>query len=117
MPWEGDQPPFGFTHGDPWLPMPPDWAAKTVALQEQDPDSLLGLYRRAIHARKALPVAGLEWLPSEEGVLRFRRGPVEVVVNLSGDPVVLPNGRLLLASERVVKDLLPNDAAAWLEVE
>ncbi len=117
MPWEGAGPPFGFTTGDPWLPMPPDWAAKTVAAQEQDPHSLLTLYRRAIAARRALPVDGLQWLPSDTGVLHLRRGSIEVVVNLSGDPVPIPSGRLVLSSEPVVKCLLPDDAAAWVEVE
>ena len=95
--------------------MPESWAAKTVLAQQADPDSLLALYRRTIAARRWLPADGLAWLPSEPGVLHFRRGSIEVVVNLSGDPVTIPGGRVVVSSEPVVKDLLPDDAAVWVE--
>ena len=121
MPWGGQAPPFGFTEAEPWLPMPEDWAPKTVAAQEHDPGSILHLYRRAIALRKAvgaLRTGDVEWLPSEPGVLRFRRAAegrsVVVVVNLSDRPVPIGEGEVILASEPVEAGELPVDAAAWV---
>ena len=37
MPWEGAAPPFGFTGGTPWLPIPAAWAEKTVERQDARP--------------------------------------------------------------------------------
>ncbi len=54
IPWSGDAPPYGFGPGtgQPWLPQPPDWADRTVAAQEQDPDSTLAFYKAALAARR-----------------------------------------------------------------
>lgn len=43
----------GFTSGTPWSSAQPDSQTTTVAAQDQDPGSLLNLYRRLIHLRKA----------------------------------------------------------------
>jgi alpha-glucosidase len=116
MPWEGAQPPFGFTADGvaPWLPIPEHWRGLTVAAQEADPQSLLNLYRRAIAQRRDLPGEGLEWVDAPAGVLHLRRGDVDVVVNVSGDPVALPDGAVLLASGPLPDGLLPRDAAVWI---
>ena len=114
MPWDGDQPPFGFTAGEPWLPMPAHWSAKTVAVQQADESSLLHLYQRATRARRQLPPDGLIWLDSAPGVLHFRRGEVEVLVNLAEAPAVLPAGEVVLATEDLVDGRLPTDAAVWV---
>ena len=34
IPWTKEPPAFGFTDGDPWLPMPQDWDAVSVEAQE-----------------------------------------------------------------------------------
>ena len=54
IPWSGDAPPYGFGPGagQPWLPQPLDWADRSVAAQEQDPDSTLAFYRAALAARR-----------------------------------------------------------------
>jgi alpha-glucosidase len=85
-----------------------------VAAQEADPQSLLNLYRRAIAQRRDLPGEGLEWVDAPAGVLHLRRGDVDVVVNVSGDPVALPDGAVLLASGPLPDGLLPRDAAVWI---
>src|SRR6187401_503494 len=51
MPW-GDGPDGGFSAARPWLRMAPDVATRTVALQEQDPSSVLATYRRLLWLRR-----------------------------------------------------------------
>ena len=46
----------GFTTGTPWFYVNPNYPEINVAQQEQDPDSILNFYRKAIKLRKELPV-------------------------------------------------------------
>ncbi len=46
----------GFTTGKPWFSVNENYTAINVAQQEQDPDSILQFYRKAIALRKSLPV-------------------------------------------------------------
>jgi alpha-glucosidase len=67
LPWDGDQPPFGFTSGGSWLPLPERWSALTVERQAGDPDSMLSLYRAALRIRHSYPALGdgpFAWLSS-----------------------------------------------------
>ena len=120
LPWEGEEPPFGFsTTADTWLPVPGDWAPLSVEAQLEDPDSMLSLYRGALELRAERPeVAGteVEWYGAPEGCLAFRRrgGGLVCALNTGADPVPLPPGELLLASAPLVDGQLPPDAAAWL---
>ena len=45
----------GFTEGKPWFYVNENYRRVNVAAQENDPNSLLNFYRRAIKLRKALP--------------------------------------------------------------
>ncbi len=45
----------GFSSAEPWLPLTPDWKTRNVAVQSGDPTSLLNLYRRLLHYRRATP--------------------------------------------------------------
>lgn len=45
----------GFTTGNPWFYVNPNYTKINVAQQESDPDSLLNFYREAIRLRKSLP--------------------------------------------------------------
>ena len=42
----------GFTTGDPWINLNPNYKSINVASQETDPDSILNFYRRMIQVRK-----------------------------------------------------------------
>ena len=53
--WDGTEN-AGFTSGTPWFYVNPNYPQINVAQQEQDPDSILQFYRKAINLRKALPV-------------------------------------------------------------
>ena len=125
LPWSGIAPPFGFSPAlariEPWLPQPAHWAELTVEAQESESDSMLTLYRAVLRLRRAEPDLGdgpMAWLPSDDGVLSFRRGDRFVnVTNMSAESVPLPpHAGLLLASSDVVDGFLPPDATAWLRV-
>jgi alpha-glucosidase len=55
IPWNAF-PGAGFTTGDPWLPLNPDFRKVNVAAQRDDPDSVLSFYRKLIWLRKKMPV-------------------------------------------------------------
>ncbi len=118
LPWEGDRPPFGFTTGRSWLPMPPQWADLTVEAQLERMDSTLSLYRSAIEMRALRPeFAGdeLDWYGSPAGCLAFRRpGGLVCALNASDEPIPLPPGEVLLSSAPLDGNRLPVNAAAWL---
>lgn len=124
LPWSGDEPPYGFSSapGQPWLPQPADWASRTVAAQEADPDSFLALYRRVLDLRRTDPAfAGedLHWVDLGAACLSFRRGDVLVAVNFGPDPVPLPADTVpLIASGPLLASdagpTLPTDTAVWL---
>jgi alpha-glucosidase len=119
MPWSGTEPSYGFSsRADTWLPMPQGWGALTAEAQASDPASIQSLYRAALALRRSSAAFGgedLEWLPAPEDCLAFRRPDGLVcLVNFSGAPVPLPEGRMLLASEDVADGSLPADAAVWL---
>jgi len=109
LPWANGPPGFGFTTGEPWLPMPPAWSVKTVARQEDDDRSTLTLFRAALAQR---PLGTFAWRESPPGTLVFSRGGLTCAVNVDGDPLALPGG-VVLASEPVDRTLPPG-AAAWL---
>ena len=123
LPWAGVEPPFGFSPagatGKPWLPQPSHWAALTVEAEENDPGSMLSLYRQMLRIRRSDPDLAqglLRWLPSTGAVLAFARGDSFVcVTNLSPAPIELPaEASVLLVSADLVGGLLPSDATAWL---
>lgn len=123
LPWSGDGPPFGFGPAGsmPWLPQPPEWKALTAARQEQEPGSMLRLYREAIGLRRdrSSEAGGgtLRWLDTPAGVLAFAGDDgVVCAVNFTAvSPWPLPDGgSVLLASGPLDGNRLPADTAVWL---
>jgi alpha-glucosidase len=123
MPWNGQEPPYGFSDAAvTWLPQPSDWASLTVANQEADSDSMLALYRTALalrHGEPALRGGVVTWLDLGPGVVAFELThpdgrPVVVVATAGAGGVQLPSGEVLLASEPVPDGWLGPDAGAWL---
>lgn len=106
MQWSGEAG-GGFTDGEPWEPLKEDYPEKNVALQMDDPDSLLSHYQRLVHSR--MDHQALRWgeafiLESDSaaayGLLRYTEDEsVLVFLNLGDDPLEaytfsLPNGPL-----------------------
>ena len=127
LPWEGEEPPFGFSRagGRPWLPQPGNWASVTVQAQRDDPESTLSLYRDALRLRRRTPALratevhgdGFQWRDVGDGILAFDRGSTfRCIVNLSSRPLSLPgHGRPVLASQPGLQGELPVDCTVWLE--
>jgi alpha-glucosidase len=93
--------------------------------------STLELYRRALECRRGLAVTEaatpVDWLPSPEGSLSFRRTTVDgvtvvCVVAVTADPVPLPAYDEVLVSTTPLDEsadgatTLPGSAAVWLRV-
>lgn len=55
MPWSAE-PQAGFTSGEPWIALNPDWPVVNVEAARQDPDSILHYLRRLIALRRTHPV-------------------------------------------------------------
>ncbi|CAM5238930.1 hypothetical protein SHIRM173S_09845 [Streptomyces hirsutus] len=63
-PWAAKEPYAGFgSRETPWLPQPDGWAAYAVDRQQDDPGSMLTLYRRAIRLRPAFGTGPLTSAP------------------------------------------------------
>ncbi|MEE4022645.1 alpha-amylase family glycosyl hydrolase [Gordonia sp. PKS22-38] len=120
LPWEGFEPPYGFsTTPDTWLPIPDDWTRFTVEAQLEDVGSTLSLYRQAIemrYQRTEFDGDTVEWYGAPEGCLAFRRsvGHLICALNTSDVPVPLPPGEVLLSSYPLIDGQLAPNSAAWL---
>lgn len=120
LPWSGKTEPFGFSPPGvrPWLPMPDRWASLTAEEQASDPSSMLVFYREALALRRSLRgdlPEDLTWLDAPEPALFFQRGPLTLALNCGDNPVRLPPGRPLITTAPLYGDLLPGNAAAWLQ--
>jgi len=106
MPWDAS-PKAGFTSGEPWLPLNPDWPIRNVATEAADSGSMLSLYRALLALRRAHPalaVGDKRLLSAHSHVLAYERmnegERIVIGLNLSGEPQQfdLPDGRLLLST-------------------
>jgi alpha-glucosidase len=117
LPWTTTGPSYGFGPGGAWLPQPARFAAYSVQAQDGVEGSTLELYRSALRLRRKL-LAGEELTWAEdtpEGVLAFTRSPGwRCVANLSGRPVALPPGEVLLSSAPLTGRTLEPDTTVWL---
>jgi alpha-glucosidase len=121
IPWSGTSAPYGFGPGEgqPWLPMPDDWAGLTVQAQEAEPDSTLSFFRRMLALRREVTPAlpdSVDVLDSAPGTLALRRGDLVCVVNCGSRWRSLPPeaGALLLSSGTEPADgRIAPDTAAW----
>ncbi|MGW1956043.1 glycoside hydrolase family 13 protein [Streptomyces sp. NPDC001920] len=117
LPWTTTGPSYGFGAGGAWLPQPPAFAAYAVEAQDGVEGSTLELYRRALRLRrKLLQGEELHWAPDgPPGVLHFARSDGwRCVANLSGAPVPLPPGEVLIGSAPLEGGLLGPDTTVWL---
>ncbi|MER5878589.1 alpha-amylase family glycosyl hydrolase [Streptomyces sp. NPDC001910] len=128
LPWTAGGPSLGFSPAGataaPWLPQPTDWDGLAVAAQQDDPDSVLNLYRAALSLRRTrltlLPET-LTWTESAADVLSFTRADgFHCLTNLSPTPQPLPRDtEVVLASGPLEEDAdgrvtVPEDTTVWL---
>ncbi len=111
MQWDGSDN-AGFTSGVPWLPIDADHVVVNVAAQDQDPTSLLWLYRRLIALRRErseLACGGYQPIAMTGDLLAYIRNLGDrrllIALNLGAEPhaVLFPAieadpGRLLLST-------------------
>ncbi|MEV5316674.1 glycoside hydrolase family 13 protein [Streptomyces sp. NPDC052687] len=118
LPWTTTGPSYGFGPGGAWLPQPESFARYAVEAQDGVEGSTLELYRSALKLRrKLLQGEELTWLEDvPEGVLAFARTDGwRCLANLSGEPVPLPPGELLIGSTPLEDPgVLPPDTTVWL---
>lgn len=127
LPWSGKTAPFGFSAGEPWLPISQSWENLTVENELADPTSSLHMYRKALELREKFLVGagGITWLESthhgsrRDALLAYSRGDMTVVMNLSDLPQEFEAvGTLVMDSGGTVeahngKKLIPPRSSAW----
>lgn len=118
----------------PHLPQPLWFKDFAVDKQDGDASSMLNFYRRVLALRHELlgDDTSFSWMAgvdkasgrpdgadgNEGGVLAYvRPGGWASITNFSYDPVPLPEGEVLLASDSLTVDgLLPQDVTVWMRV-
>ncbi|MCP3937484.1 MAG: glycoside hydrolase family 13 protein [Actinomycetia bacterium] len=124
IPWSSSGPSFGFGSAKPWLPQPAGFGAISVEAQDDDPSSMLNLYRTALALRKKwfTEDEDLEMFDVGSDVVAFTRGSgARCLLNMGDTPVCIDDveGTVLLSSVRVETSIeghleLPANAAVWL---
>jgi oligo-1,6-glucosidase len=121
----------GFTTGKPWFYVNQNYREINVAAQEQDPDSLLNFYKKAIALRKELkavrygsyreyfPLDGKRYVYSRETreqkllvICSFSDGPAALRIPRGFD---LTKGKLILTNYKTCQDQLqPYECRVYL---
>ncbi|MCB0032464.1 MAG: DUF3459 domain-containing protein, partial [Anaerolineales bacterium] len=110
MQWTSTDEMVGFTTGTPWRPPFEDYAERSVALQDDDPESLLNHYRALIHLRnehEALRVGEWTLVQADRSrlyvfVRHTANETILVVINFNRNPVKAENYSLELAAGPLV---------------
>ena len=97
MQWSDDKN-AGFTEGEPWIKVNPNYREINVAAQENDPHSILNYYRCLVKLRKSEPVflegEYEEILPERLDIIAYSRKTenrkLTVVTNFTGETVDFP---------------------------
>ena len=109
MPWDAANH-AGFSTAEPWLPLNSDWPTRNVAVQTDDPASMLELTRNLLAVRReepALAIGAMRMLDAPDGIIAYERTHrgrcLTVVLNLTGRAIVMPwNGTPLVSTLRSV---------------
>ena len=108
---------FADGNGDGWLPQPEDGGRRSVEAKEEVAGSTLHLYGDAIRLRREIFASDdrFTWVERTEDVIGFERPSVQCLVNFGPNPLALPEGELVLASDELINRALPTDTTAWIE--
>ncbi|WP_216387162.1 glycoside hydrolase family 13 protein [Arcanobacterium phocae] len=121
LPWKSDPQDTGFgVH--PWLPQPTDWHRFSVQAQEQDPSSVLNMYRKMIGLRRQydLGAGDFSWIQNTNSELLLgQNGPIILALNMGDKPAVIQGKFSVIVSTgryRLQSDTCEIDAnsAVWL---
>jgi glycosidase len=85
MQWTGDATTGGFTAGKPWESLQQNYKEVNVAAQDDDPGSLLNLYRRLVHLHTQHPALGQGTFT----LLKSNTPSVAAFLRQAGDEAVL----------------------------
>jgi alpha-glucosidase len=117
---------FGFSSNEnltpqqAWLPPSTWWGKYSAESQENDPNSTLNVYRKALAIRKSEPGLGdgtMEWIDGPSQVVAFNRGDDFACYINFGSEIELPkNSQVLHSSAPLNGNYLPTDTAVWLRV-
>lgn len=114
LPWTSQGSSFGFGAGGSHLPQPA-WFSELSVESQQQGDTTLNLYRRAINLRKKmLKSEDINWLKSEPGTISFERDGLICITNFGEGEISLPAANLLISSAPLSEGKLPANATAWL---
>lgn len=99
MPWTAQAPHAGFTRGQPWLAMNPNWPTINAQAALEDPDSVFHHHRHLVAMRRAHPILSrghtqLLWPDHSQLVVLRRQWAGEewlIVCNASGHPCAWPD--------------------------
>jgi alpha-glucosidase len=129
LPWTDDRrTSFGFSSGsaeihEPWLPQPDDWGVYALDGQQDDPSSMLSLYRHTLRRRRMLdPSTPLRWAVAHDPrLVAFSRGDVLVTLNPTASDIERPaahvaGAHVALASMNGHDDptIVPANSCVWL---
>jgi alpha-glucosidase len=118
LPWDSAEPANGFNStGETWLPQPPEYAELARAHQSGVDGSTLELYRSllALRAEENLGKGTVAWNEGyPDSVIAFDNGAITVISNTGSQPVELPAGELVVASQPVESGVLPGYTTAWV---
>lgn len=103
LPWNSEEEYFGFSCARPWLPIPQEWQSLCINRQEEDFESSLNLYRKALSRRREIASVGdeIRWISrGENGILAFERRDYLFILNATDVEITREvRGHLLLASD------------------
>ncbi len=115
LPWTIEGPSAGFGTDGSWLLQPGGWRELSVEAQKGVAGSTLELYREALRLRRLVLTGSpkVEWFDAGDGALGFARDGVKVLVNFGPEPIALPEGDLIIASDDVISGVTA-DTAVWM---
>lgn len=123
MPWQSGKKNLGFSSAERiWVPQPEVYSKLAVDVQEDDPDSMLNLYRTLFQMRQDESLASGEivFLDSDDDdVIVARNGNICLAINFGDDAAPMPEGEIIAKSLPDIDetDDLPGNCAVWLYQE
>lgn len=124
LPWTIEGPSFGYSPtGESWLPQPAGWAVLSREAQQNDPGSVLALYKSALSQRRLhqLGSGSLAWAEDyfTETCIGFVNNSVLVLLNLSATDLEIPDLPILLRSNPTANSsrMLAAEECIWLHLD